>query len=103
MEETQFLRLLFYVLIGGAGLILTIVVAALSANKAVRRLIDEKLASHHKHQHVLQGDTTIRDRLVECRRQCPVINPQPPSGGTPPGGGGRDAGRYSSVPSGGKR
>lgn len=99
MEETQFLRLLFYILIGGAALIATVVVAALSANRAVTKLMDEKLARHYKHEHVLEKGTTIRDRLVECRRQCPVINPQPPTPSSK--GGDREPRRYSSVP--GKR
>jgi len=95
MEDTQFLRLLFYILIGGAGLILAVVVAALSANKTVTRLVDEKLARHYKHEHVLEKDITIRDRLVECRRQCPVINPPKPD---PSGrGGGHESGRYSHL------
>lgn len=92
MDETQFLRLLFYVLIGGTALLLSVVTAAVSAVKYVHKLVDEKMVKHYKHEHLLGKDTTIRDRLVECKRGCPVINPIPVEGG-----GRNERGRYSDI------
>lgn len=88
--EVEFVRLLFTIIIGGAGFVLTVVTAALAAYKFIQKEFDKKLAKHYHHEHVI-GNTTIRDRLVECRRSCPVLNP-------PTGGGSHDArGQYSHV------
>ena len=79
--ETEYLRLLFYVLIGGTGLIITVVATVWAAYRFIQKLIDEKMTKHYLHEHVMEKDKgpTVRDRLVECRRVCPVTNP--PTGG----------------------
>jgi len=95
MDEIGLLRLVLYIIIGGAALMVAVVTAALSANKFVHRLVEEKMTKHHKKEHILEGDTTVRDRLVECRRQCPVINPNPA-----PAAGGEDhdtRGQYKQI------
>jgi hypothetical protein len=90
--EAEFVRLLFTVLIGGAGFILTVVMAALAAYKFIQKEIEKKTAKHFHHEHVLdkQSGMTVRDRLIECRRGCPALNPQPV-------GGSDERGKYSHV------
>lgn len=101
MSETEFLRLLFIILIGGASLIITLVGSGIAVYKFVQKEIEKKLAKHYKHEHLMKENVTIRDRLVECRRVCPVNNPTLPPAGvtTTPTTGGTDDGRghYSKV------
>lgn len=99
MEETEFLRLLFVILIGGAGLIVTLVGSGIAVYKFVQKEIEKKLAKHFKHEHLLKENVTIRDRLVECNRVCPVNNPTlPPASSAPATGGSDDTrGHYSKV------
>jgi len=90
--EAEFVRLLFTVLIGGAGFILTVVTAALAAYKFIQKEIEKKTAKHFHHEHVLdkQSGMTVRDRLIECKRSCPALNPRT-------GGGSNERGQYSHI------
>lgn len=84
------LRLFLTFVFGGAGFVLTVVTTSLATYKFIQKEIEKKLAKHYHHEHVI-GQTTIRDRLVECRRHCPAINPTP-------GGGGHDTrGQYAQI------
>lgn len=81
--EPETLRLLLYVLIGGVGLVGTLVSSTIAVVKFVKKEVDEKMTKHFLHEHVLDkaSGQTVRDRLVECRRVCPVTNPPRRSGG----------------------
>lgn len=98
MENIDFLKLLFTVLLGGGTFLFTVVTATFAAYRFVQKEIEKKLTKHFLHEHLLDKQTgqTLRDRLVECKRLCPAQQPvDPPAGG---GGGGRDTrGLYSRI------